>query len=777
MIKINNYIFSRLPALLILIMVALTFSHAGVIPLRYEGDLRGKIIDAKTKEPLLNVLVRMIEIDKKTLTDQKGNFIFSKIPLGVYSIEITSSGYRKTITEKIEIFLGQSTLLNIELEEALPSLQEHVTVIGKSLPTASQTSASTVRLNAEEVRKMPGSFSDISRVLNIVPGTSHITEKTNDLIVRGGSPWENGFFIDNIQIPNMNHFQTQASSGGAIGIINVSLIKDINFYTGGFSAAYGNRMSSIIDIRLKEGSRDKVHSRLNLDITGFGIGVEGPLGRNKGSWILSLRRSYYDVIAKMIGYGVAPRFGDLHFKLTYEINPKNKISVLNIYGDSRLSFDLEQAVEAGFNSDLIFNTRQNTFGINWLLSWNNRGYSNTSLSYSFFKNSYSAHTASSGTSSRDFRATDEFNGEINLRNVNYYHFHEKFKVEFGFETKMEKLDFNNYFPEYMNRWEEIMPAVSIGAETSTNRSGTFITLLYNPWNSLKTSIGIRADYFTYNKHFLVSPRLSMSLSLSKKLSLSGAAGIFYQTLPLFLLSGNLENKKNRDPAATHVVLGLSYELTADTLFSINIFNKQYRDLPLTMEDQTRFILDSGIDMAFFRTYEVILDSGKALARGIEFYLHKKMTKKIDGIFSATFFRSRFKDSLGVWRNRVNDNQYIVTLVGSYLPNDRWRFGIRWNLAGGIPYTPYNIERSTFNNRAILDQDRIYEDRYPLYMTVNLRIERHFNFKKSYMYLYLGAINLLNRKNLDRYFWNRIENKMGFIYQAPLLPVFGIEYNF
>lgn len=777
MTKIKHYILLLLPAVFFSALVAVTFSHAENIPQRYDGVLCGKVYDVKTKEPLPNVLVRIIEIDKKTLTDQKGNYILSKIPPGVYSIEITSSGYKNTIKKNQEIFLGQTTFLDIMLEESIPSLQEHVTVIGKALPSASQTSAGTVKLNAEEVRKMPGSVSDISRVLNSVPGISHITEKTNDLVVRGGSPWENGFYIDNIQIPNMNHFQTQASSGGAIGILNVALIKDINFYTGGFSAAYGNRLSSIIDIRLKEGARDKIRSRLNLDITGFGLGVEGSLGKKKGSWLLALRRSYYDVIAKIVGYGVAPRFGDLHFKLTYEINPKNKITVLNIYGDSRLSFDLEQAVEAGFNSDLIFNTRQNTFGVNWLLSWNSRGYSNTSLSYSFYKNSYSSHTASSETSAMDFRATDEFIGEINLRNVNYFHLHEQFKVEFGFETKIEKLDFNNYFPEYMSRWEEIMPAVSIGAETSTNRSGAFFTLLYNPWDSLKTSIGIRTDYFAYNKHFMLSPRLSMSLSLNKKLSLSLAAGIFHQTLPLFLLAGNPENRKNHDPSATHVVLSLNYELAADTTFSINLFDKQYRDLPNTMEDPTRFLLDSGIDMAFFRTYEVLLDSGKASARGIEFYLHKRMTKKIYGVLSASFFLSRFKDSLGVWRNRINDNQFIVTLIGSYQANDKWGFGIRWNLAGGIPYTPYDIERSTLNNRAILDQSRIYEDRYPFYMTLNLRIERRFNFKRSQLYLYLGALNLLNRKNLDRYFWDRIENKKGSIYQFPILPVFGVEYNF
>jgi len=285
------------------------------------------------------------------------------------------------------------------------------------------------------------------------------------------------------------------------------------------------------------------------------------------------------------------------------------------------------------------------------------------------------------------------------------------------------------------------------------------------------------DHYSYNNHWLLSPRISFGWDVAERLKLSAAFGIFHQNVPLSILSTNQENKKNRDPYALHYVVGFSYRIFENVNFAIDIYDKEYRALPLTAEDPTQFIMDSGVDMGFYRSYDVLLDFGLAYARGIEFLLQKKMMKGFYGLASGTVFRSRFRDVNGMWRNRINDNVYVLKLIGGYLPKKGWGFSVRFNLSGGLPFTPFDLELSKEHNRAIYIREKALSERYSPYMTLDMRIDKEIQWERSSLYIFLGATNLFNRKNIDSYFWNRIENKQDLFYQAPILPVFGFELTF
>lgn len=763
--------------LLFFLLIPFLFPNSFVAAKIQDGDLSGQVINKRTKLPLKDVVVVVLEKNIQTISDEKGNFCISGLPVGDYSVEFSLTGFKTFLLQNIRIFSQDSTRIDVELEEKAPPLSEHVTVFGTPLPSTSQLLVSGANMNSEIVSRIPGSIEDISRVLKIVPGTSHVNELSNDIIVRGGSPWENGVFIDNIQIPNINHFQRQGSSGGLIGIIDTSLIEDLSFYTGGFSVAFGNQMSSILDIRFREGTKDHFKAKLNLNTAGFGGSAEGPVFGKKGSWLLSLSRNYHDVVAKIFGSGVVPRFGAVHFKFSLDINPRNKISLINVYGNSQLSYDLEAAIEEGFHSYLNYNSRLNTLGINWHHSWKQKGYSNTSLSYSFFNTSYTISNVQTDSLAWDFMINDEFYDVIDLRNVNFYEIGKKNQIKFGFDLKYEKTDFFYYLPEHIDVFNELRHEAALKKVLGIAKGGLFFTLVHSPLKHLIASIGVRLDHIPYSGNFHFSPRFSTSYRLSNRIAVHGSLGVYYQTLPLFLLASHESAKMNSDPVAEHAILGMKYDLAPDTYFSVNIYNKQYKNLPVSLDDLALFIMDSGVDFRMFRPFDLLDDSGTAFSRGIELLLQKKTIDNFYGTISASFFRSRFKDVNGIWRNRISDNRYVLSVMGGYKPGEKWGFSGRWILAGGVPYTPFDIVRSEENNLPLINQDQINGKRYSPYMTVSIRVDRRFLFKKSSIDFYLSVLNLFNRKNVDRYFWNRIENRRDVIYQAPIIPLFGIEYNF
>jgi hypothetical protein len=737
-------------------------------------DMRGRIVDLMSRELLPDVDILLIELEQRAKTDDSGMFIIPNLPPGSYSLQFSLEGYKTLFIKEFQIPSVSKDLLLVEMEPAATRLTEEVTVIGKPPRTPHQNSLRPMNLDSEEVSRMPGTGEDLTRALRIMPGASHVGELSNDLVVRGGSPWENGFYIDNMAIPNINHMQYQGGGGGVLTMINTQFIEDIRFYTGGFSIAYGDRMSSITDLSFRRGNPRKRNILLNLNTAGFGGSFEGPWAGDKGTVMLSLRRSYHDYVTNLVGYGVAPRFGDFHFKMTYDLNPRNRITLLNLYGDSKFVYDIEKALQEGLNNYLNYKTNQNTLGLNWLSSWHKQGYSETSLSYSFYKSIYSL---SEVTSTAERLATDVRSAELNLRNVNSFWVSGNTQLEWGMEVKYEDIRFNNNFAERTNRWEIVIPESSELGEQGALKSGLFLAYTHHPIPQLALSLGCRLDYFSYNRNWLFSPRLTTTWELGRKSSLSGSVGFFRQTLPLFLLAGNPQNKQKKDPISLHLVLSFNHEVSAHTLLSLTLYSKTYQHLPLVESYPDTLVMDKALNYGFYQSYDEFVDTGVAYSRGIELLLKKQLMENLYGLVSFTYFRSRFKDFYGTWRNRLNDNRYLLSLVGGYHLNAKWQISARSTLAGGVPYSAINIERSTLNNKWIIDQTQINSKRYPAYFTLNVRVDRCFQFQHSNLNLYLSIMNLLNRKNVQAYYWNVIDNAVDTIYQFPILPLFGIEYIF
>jgi hypothetical protein len=743
------------------------------------GILGGYVLDLESRRGIPDVRIRILiesgarEGERSATTDRGGAFRFPALPAGVYKGFFEREGYAPKTTTGIRITADVPVRLDVDLVRLPPAIREEVTVVAEAVQENARRTAGAVTIE-ERLRKTPGSVDDVSRVIRTSAGLSQVNDLSNELIVRGGSPWENAFYIDQIPFYDINHFQAQGGSGGLIGLINASWVRSLSFYKGGFPASFGDRMSSVIEMAFREGDRERLRGQVDLNIAGFGGGLEGPIFGGRGSFLFSAKRSYHDIITKLIGVGVAPRFGDVHFKAAVDLGPRHRLVLLDVNGDSRMAFDLERAVTLGFTRSLNYVTRQNTAGLTWYAGWSDVYSSVTSLAWSAYRNTDELEDS---VSKDALFLIDEMTDVLNLRHVGSLKLGPRSKSSFGFESRLEVYDFNNTYGETINPYAQVIPEYVRRGDLRTAKTAAFANLDWTPSGSLTISLGTRLDHFSYNRSTEISPRLTVSWAIVPRFAVKAGAGLFRQAVPTSILGVSAETSANRNPYAVHVLFGVVHDPTADIRWTLDLYDKQYHHLPLAPEEPDFPVMDACLDYGLYRSFSSLSDNGLAYSRGLEFTLEKKPGGPWHTLIAVSLFRSRFRDALGQWRDRLNDNRYVVTLIGGLRLARRWNFGLRWDLAGGVPYTPFDLARSQALNTAILDTTSSGSSRYPDYHSLSVRIDREFRFKSSVLLAYLSVVNALNRKNVARNYWDRISNNPGVIYQSPILPVFGLEYRF
>ncbi len=756
------------------IMAIIFFVYPALNSQQLTGTIEGSAIDQSTQNPLIGVNIIVLNTSLGAVTDTDGKFIISNIPVGNYSVQFRMVGYSVFTKTDIIVRSQRITTLTGELSEQIIESEQVVVTAGYFRQNDVQPLSITA-LSAEEIRRAPGSGGDISRVIMGLPSLAKVNDQSNSLIVRGGSPLENAFYLDGIEIPNINHFPTQGATGGPIGMVNVDLIDEVNFYTGGFSAAYGDKMSSILDLKLREGNRNNFDGQIDFNIAGFGGVAEGPLGEH-GSYLLSLRRSYLDVLVDMIDIGtsVAPRYGDAQAKIVFDLSPEHRVSLVTLHGDDHNNPSRSVAEE----NDMLYygnqDINQNAGGITWRALWNSGFYSMTTVGVQTITAREDYFETNSGASLVRNRSTE---GSAALRNSQHLRLSEMHSLEFGAEFKQLFVSFDNSFGAYTGALGDSIAAAVLRNKLSEMKLGAYFTYIVHPLRGLTATVGARTDYFGYNDQLTVSPRISLSFQLNELTSFKLASGMYYQNMPVVLLAQNASNASLRDPYAVHYIAGADHLLTEDTKLSVEIYQKEYYDFPVDPSDPALFLVDE----VFYRNglyfnHGALTSNGKARSRGIELTLQKKLARDFYGIASATFFRTEYKGADDVWRNRVFDNRVIVSAEGGYKPNVEWEFSARWIYAGGTPYTPLDRGRSAQLQRGVFDGTKINGERYPAYHSMNVRFDKRFHFSGSNLVLYLSAWNVYNRKNVAAYFWNQKENTEDTLYQWNFLPIFGVEYE-
>ena len=733
------------------------------------GGVTGKIIDEISNEPIpfANLIIRGTTIG--TSTDIDGKFSLTGIKPGFIQLEVSVLGYRKIVSQELNIISGRITSFDIKLEQTAQNINM-VDIESSAFTRPDESPLSIQTIGVSEIEKAAGANRDISKVIQSFPGVASSPAFRNDIIIRGGSPNENRFYLDEIEVPNINHFQTQGASGGPVGIINVNLIREVDFQSGAFPASRGNMLSSLLSFKQLDGNSQKLKGKITVGSSDLGLTLDGPLSK-KITFVFSARQSYLQFLFTALDLPFLPTYWDYQTKVKYKINKKNELSLISIGALDKNVLNLD-ANETRQQRYILANIPPST-------QWN---YTIGGVYKHFSANSFQTFVLSrnmlnneakkyynNDESSEDNLITDYKSQEIenkfrfeNTARINDW------KITVGLNYEYAKYNNSTYNRIYIPPTPaalEKFDTLQFNSAFNMNKFGAFAQVTKRFLKSrLRVSLGLRLDGNDYNKIMQnpfnqFAPRASASYSLSDKYSINFAIGRFTQ-LPAYTILGyqvgtELVNQNNgvRYIQADHINGGVEYRPTSKSKISIEGFYKLYDYYPMSVSKGIS-LANLGTDFGVIGN-EAVTPSSLGRAYGIELMAQQKLVKGFYGILSYTWVRSEFTNADGAYKSSSWDSRHLLTLTAGKEFKKKWSLGLRWRYVQGRPSTPYLLQESAqravydINPSGILDYSRINENTLSEFHQLDIRVDKTWNFKKWGLNIYLDIQNLYGFKAEER----------------------------
>lgn len=719
--------------------------------------IKGTVIDKASRQPLEFINVLVLGLGRGGVTDAEGYFNIGEVPPGIYRLQASAVGYKTILTPEYIVSTKDLTI-QIETEENLTEL-EGVTVTASPFRRDPESPVGLRIIGLQEIEKSPGANRDISRIVQSYPGVAFSPAGyRNDLIVRGGSPSENRFYLDGVEIPNINHFSTQGASGGPVGIINADLIREVNFYTGAFPTDRGNAMSSVLDFKLRDGDMERNSLKATLGASEVSLASNGHIGK-KTSYLVSVRQSYLQFLFDMLGLPFLPTFTDAQFKLKTRFNANNELTILGLGGIDNMKLNTKlDGEKAEYILSYLPKIQQETFTLGAVY----RHYAgihvqSVVVSYSYLNNRNTKYL------NNDESSAD--NLSLKLRSVEQ---ETKFRIENTSTLGNWKINFgaNLDYSQYTNTTFQrvyIDEGRTFDYHTYLGmwRWGIFGTINYATTDERFTaSLGVRTDANNFSSGMKgmgdqLSPRLSLSYRLTDGLYLSGNAGLYYQLPPYTGLgfkdnNGAWVNKYLRYMSISQESLGLSWHPGNTFELSAEGFYKQY--------DKILFSIADGIPLACKGNdygvigNEALSSTAQGRAYGIEILMKWLIAKKLNLASSFTLFKSEYRNNkqseyiASAW-----DNRYIFNMSGTYNFPHNWSLGMKISCIGGAPYTPYDVEKSSLvtawnaQGRPYYDYTKYNTGRLPAFGQLDVRVDKTFYLKRCMLGFYIDLQNVTNSK--------------------------------
>lgn len=723
------------------------------------GDLSGRIIDLKSQQPLEGATVLLEDTSLGVITDADGYFTFEAIPTQTYNVIVSYLGYEnQTLYNIIVTSIGNRPLF-FELEEVSEGLEE-VVVSQSPFRTSRDTPLSTQSFSAVEIETYPGGNNDITKVVQSMPGISpSIGGFRNDIIIRGGAPNETVYYLDGIEIPNINHFATQGSAGGPVGLVNVAFVREVTLSSSAFGAEYDNPLSGVLAFEQREGDPNGFGGNFRLGASETALTLEGPLfNKNtdkpaKTTFLISARRSYLQFLFELIGLPIRPDYWDFQWKVKHQIDTYNTLTFLGIGSIDNFSvkppdsFDAEQ--QATLEQVPIIDQRSNTVGLSWKRNYKNgKGFMTTALSTNRLDNSFSRYRDNTNKEGIIFQ-NESYEWETKVR-FQATQFVDRWKWSTGFNLQR-----SNYQNESLFR-EQFLDLTYL-TELNFIKYGFFIKGSRRFFKDrLDLTLGLRtdADTFTTSSNLIdnLSPRLAFSYALTEdqQWKFNASLGRYFK-IPTYTMLGYQDQNavfinQNADyTRSDHFVAGLEYNITPASRITAEGFLKKYAQYPVSLQDGVSLANKGGGFEVLGN--EAIQTTGEGETSGIELLFQQKLAKQFYGVFAYTFFFSEFSGLDGQFRPSVWDSRHLLSFSGGYKLPRNWELSARWRFAGKNPYVPTNVAASTLAYpEIILDYDRLGEVKLDPFNQADIRIDKKWNFKKLSFNLYFEVQNFLAQPN-------------------------------
>lgn len=769
-----------------------------------EYQIKGVVIDKSTRQPLEFVNVLVVGLGIGASTDANGNFLITQVPPGIYRLQASFLGYKTELTPEYRVN-HVTPYVQIELEEENASLNE-VVVTASPFQKVPESPVSLRVIGLQEIEKAPGANRDISKVVQNYPGVAFSPiGYRNDLIVRGGGPSENRFYLDGVEIPNINHFSTQGASGGPVGLIDADLIRSVKFYSGAFPADKGNALSSVLDFSLRDGDMERNSLKATLGASEVSLSSNGHIG-NKTSYLVSVRQSYLQALFKILGLPFLPAYTDASFKIKTRFDSHNELTLLGLGGIDRMKLNLGiEGEDAEYMLSYLPEINQETYTVGGVYRhYSQRHVQSIVLSQSYLNNRNVKYRDNDESSEENLTlrlGSIEQETKLRMENTSSW---SVWKVKAGFDLNYSRYKSN----EYRKVFADALREYDYHTDLSLWRWGMFASVDYAaPDKSFTASMGVRTDGNNYSDKMKelwrqLSPRLSVSYRLIEGLTLSGHVGLYYQ-LPSYTAlgfkgeEGEYVNRHLDYISVSQESLGLSWTPNENMELSVEGFYKLYGHMPFSLSDQIPLSC-KGNDYGTIGN-EALSSEAKGRSYGVELMFKWLLTQKLNLSSSLTIFKSEFKDGeQGSYVPSAWDNRFILNMSGTYNFPKHWSLGAKVSCIGGSPYTPYDVEKSSLveawnvQGRAYYDYSRYNQERLPVFGQLDVRVDKTFYLKKCMLGFYLDIQNITASKlrqpdalmstgqienpsaplSEQRYVMKSIRQESG-----TLLPTLGITFEY
>ena len=736
------------------------------------GTIKGVVIDASNNEPIPFANVLISETDLGTTTDFDGKFTISGIKPGFVQCQVSFIGYKTFLTTEVLVSNNNQPFIEIKLEANLTEVEEVVIRVDR-FKKVDEAPLSMQSIGTKEIESNPGANRDISKVIQSFPGVGSTPAFRNDIIIRGGGPSENRFYLDGIEIPILNHFSTQGASGGPVGIINADFIKSVDFYAGSFPAGSNNALSGVLDFKLKEGSQDKTNFQLAIGASEGSVTLDGPIGKNT-SYIVSYRRSYLEFLFAALQLPFLPTFNDYQIKVKTKFKNRDQFTFISLGSLDNLRLndkikDPDESQEFILNSIAINNQWSYTLG-GVYTTFFDKGSHDFILSRNMLNNEIYKYPNNDESKPKAF---DYLSREIE----------NKFRYDYTFRDKGYKVTANTNleYAQYSNQTTQqffannALQTLKYTSRLNLFKYGVSAQVSKRFFNEkFLVSVGLRMDGNNYNDHMKnllnqLSPRAAVSYAIFENTKINAGFGRYFQ-LPAYTTLGFRSNTGayvNKDEAryigANHYTLGVEQRFGKSVIWTVEGFYKDYFQYPIDKATGSS-IANQGAGFGVLGASDVQF-TGKGRAVGGE-TLVRVNWKKLNVLASYTYVRSLFTDINGKYIPSSWDSQHLISITGTYDLPWNLRAGFKWRFVGGLPYTPYDLATSEIvsawdaNGEPYLDFSRLNEERFKPFHQLDLRVDKNFFFKKWSLMLYVDIQNAYNFKNTGQDFIIREKNADG-----------------
>ncbi len=719
------------------------------------GIIKGQVTDALNNEPIPFANVLLLGTDIGTTTDVDGNYEITGLEPKLYDVRASYLGYTNKAEYEVQVTNSKPAIVNLALSESAQDLEE---VVVKASPfTKTEESPLSLRtIGVAEIQRNPGGNRDISRVIQTLPGVTTPASFRNDLIIRGGAPNENRFYLDDVEVPTINHFATQGASGGPVGLINVNFIREVEFYSGAFPANRGNTLSSVLEFKQRDGRDDRIGGTFLMSATDVGVTLEGPIG-DKTTFLASARRSYLQFLFEVIGLPFLPTYNDFQVKVKHKFNKKNELTFIGLGAIDQFQLNLDAN-----------ETEEQQFLLNQLPispQWN---YTNGLVYKHYADNGFWTFVVSRNmlnNESEKYLDNDDSSEENLTLRYKSQEIENKLRVEHDIRFGDFKLNYGlgyQYVKYNVSTFNRIFTSagpqtIDFASNFDLNRYELFAQGSQKFLDErLTLSLGFRMDANDYSTEMSnlgeqFSPRFSASYALTQRLSFNFNTGIYYQLPPYTILGyqedGVFVNRENgiKYIRNDHVVAGFEFNTASNSKISIEGYYKYYYDYPFLLRDSLT-LANLGGDFGVLGN-EPVVPHSEGRSYGLEFLFQQRLYKGFYGIASYTLGWSEFEDKNGNFVPSSWDARHIANVVIGKRFEKNWEVGVNWRFQTGLPFTPFDRQASALvlnwqaNGRGIRDFDLLNTRRADLVSAIDIRVDKKWFFDKWSLNIFLDIENV------------------------------------